>query len=255
MSVYLYSWNEYSKSAKALAEAMGIKRIRHHRSKFMPGPGKTIINWGASEFPFAQRAGVKVRNDPFKVSTAINKLWAFEKMQAAGVSLPPWTTDRELAEGWLRTNKTVVCRTILNGSEGRGIVIIQPGPLAQTPEAPLYVQYVPKKKEFRVHIVDGKVIDIQQKVRKRDAEGPVDFHVRNTANGFVFQRGGILVPGEAQDQALRAVRALGLDFGAVDIIWNEAQDKCYVLEVNTAPGIEGSTIIKYKEALLALCNL
>jgi D-alanine-D-alanine ligase-like ATP-grasp enzyme len=38
-----------------------------------------------------------------------------------------------------------------------------------------------------------------------------------------------------------------LDFGAVDVIWNEKEDKYYVLEVNTACGLEGTTLDKYVE--------
>jgi len=48
--------------------------------------------------------------------------------------------------------------------------------------------------------------------------------------------------------ALAAVSALGLDFGAVDIIYNEHENQYYVLEVNTAPGLEGTTVEKYAEA-------
>lgn len=50
--------------------------------------------------------------------------------------------------------------------------------------------------------------------------------------------------------ALAACNALGLESGAVDIIWNEKENKCYVLEVNTAPGICGITTKKYTDAIL-----
>jgi D-alanine-D-alanine ligase-like ATP-grasp enzyme len=46
-------------------------------------------------------------------------------------------------------------------------------------------------------------------------------------------------------EAQKAVNALGLDFGAVDIIYNGHEDKYYVLEVNTAPGMEGETMFSY----------
>ena len=52
-----------------------------------------------------------------------------------------------------------------------------------------------------------------------------------------------------------AIKALGLDFGAVDIIYNEAEDQHYVLEVNTAPGLEGTTLQKYTEAILEMSSL
>jgi glutathione synthase/RimK-type ligase-like ATP-grasp enzyme len=56
--------------------------------------------------------------------------------------------------------------------------------------------------------------------------------------------------------AIAAVNALGLDFGAVDIGWNnsnESQPVC-ILEVNTAMGMkEGSTTVqKYSEAFKRL---
>ena len=54
--------------------------------------------------------------------------------------------------------------------------------------------------------------------------------------------------------AISAVDSLGLDFGAVDIIWNESEDQYYVLEVNTAPGVEGTTLQKYTEAILKCTN-
>ena len=50
-----------------------------------------------------------------------------------------------------------------------------------------------------------------------------------------------------------AVSALGLDFGAVDII-EDADGKLYVLEVNTAPGLEGQTLTLMAEALKELID-
>jgi glutathione synthase/RimK-type ligase-like ATP-grasp enzyme len=48
-----------------------------------------------------------------------------------------------------------------------------------------------------------------------------------------------------------AVAALGLDFGGVDVIWNERRQMAYVLEVNTACGLEGQTVNDYAEAFRA----
>jgi len=57
-------------------------------------------------------------------------------------------------------------------------------------------------------------------------------------------------------QSTLAVNCLGLDFGAVDIIYNQKKDVSFVLEVNTAPGLEGSTLNEYvKEFNNALPNL
>ena len=44
--------------------------------------------------------------------------------------------------------------------------------------------------------------------------------------------------------------AVGLKFGAVDLIWNELENKSYVLEINTAPGLTGATLEKYAQAIV-----
>jgi len=191
-------------------------------------------------------------NNVHAVHTATNKVYALTRFTTKGVSCPPWTTHKEEAARWVAAGETVVGRKTVTGSEGKGIVIITS--LIDFPDCPLYTKYIKKKKEFRVHVVGGQAIDVQQKVRKRNA-APGNFYVRNTANGFVFHRSNIDIPVGLVAEAIKAVTALGLDFGAVDVVWNEHQNKSYVLEVNTAPGIEGSTVVKYKEALSALCNM
>ncbi|GAG47489.1 unnamed protein product, partial [marine sediment metagenome] len=76
----------------------------------------------------------------------------------------------------------------------------------------------------------------------------VDYQIRNTDNGWVYCRGGVDAPEAVITAAVRAVDCLGLDFGAVDIGYNEHYDRCAVFEVNTAPGLEGTTLDKYFEA-------
>jgi glutathione synthase/RimK-type ligase-like ATP-grasp enzyme len=254
---YIYSHNPKSQGAAALALAMGIPRIKYHNSKFVGGPDKQVINWGCSQFvqPFWYNA--RIFNHPWRAEKAINKLWAFGCMEDAGVSVPPFTTDKEEVRKRIHEGEGKVrflARTIINGSGGRGIKVVDN--FLDIPEAPLYVQYIKKQKEFRVHVVNGKVIDVQQKVLRANADrNAVNWMVRNIANSFVFKRNGIVPPVELCNLAISAVAALQLDFGAVDIIYNAKLDKCFVLECNTAPGLEGLTIQRYKDALNEMCNL
>lgn len=174
----------------------------------------------------------------------IDKITQFNAFRAAGVSCPNYTTDYNTVKdaGWKKT----VVRAIVNGQEGRGISIIENG--FDIPEAPLYTEYVPKKKEFRVHVWNNEVIDVEEKRRRRGTDG--DSKVRNTANGYVFCRGDIVEPDNLRDTALAAVRALGRSYGGVDVIWNETKNQCYVLEVNSRPGMEGTTVEKYADAIV-----
>ena len=135
-------------------------------------------------------------------------------------------------------------RSTLTGHSGVGISLCTSND--DVPQAPLYVKYIPKRKEFRVHVIFGKVVDIQQK-RKREGFENANFQVRNHANGWVYCRENLEEPTGLREAALRSVEELGLDFGAVDIIWNEKHNRCYVLEVNTAPGLEGTSVNIYAD--------
>ena len=73
--------------------------------------------------------------------------------------------------------------------------------------------------------------------------------IRNHANGWVYARAEIAPPEELLSSAAKAVKLLGLDFGAVDIGHRVIDNKFFVFEVNTAPGLEGTTLDKYSKAI------
>ena len=115
----------------------------------------------------------------------------------------------------------------------------------QLVNAPLYTQYVKKKKEFRVHVLNGQVIDVQEKRKKREFSDQRDNRIRNLHNGYVFCRDGVVEPNGLRSLAQSAVQALGYTLGAVDIVFNEHHNRLYVLEVNACPGMQGSTLETY----------
>lgn len=242
-----------SQSAKALANKLTtlvnakVRRVRHD-GKYRPKLRSLIVNYGSSNRPAWQQVGTWL-NQPRAAASSGNKLLAFQAFRERNLQIPDFTTDRHVALGWLAEGQVVVCRTILNGHSGRGIV------LADVPDklvaAPLYVKYKKKRKEFRVHVFKGQVIDVAEKRRRRVEQRPPQFdgYIRNLANGWVFCRDGVVKPADLDGLACSACTALGLDFGAVDIIWNERENKCYVLEVNTAPGLQGTTLDNYANAI------
>lgn len=188
--------------------------------------------------------GERTINNYERVAVASNKLSTFEVLKDKdGVRIPAFTTDRGVASGWLSNGVNVVCRTRLNGHSGDGIVLATKAD--ELVDAPLYVQYVKKQKEFRVHVAFGEVIDVQEKRQRKDYDGEVNHQVRNHHTGWVYCREEVQEPDGLRQMAIATTVALGLDFGAVDIIWNQKRNECYVLEVNTAPGLEGTTVEKY----------
>lgn len=228
-----------SESARDLARALGVKRIIPG-GDYRPGYRTTVVNWGCSEPHFVTS---NILNRPEAVRLASNKLSTLKTLKEKGVSVPEFTTHAETAKLWQEDGFRVVVRHKLQSHSGQGIQICQPED--ELPHAPLYTKYTRKDKEFRVHVFKGRAIDWSEKCRRNGAE-PVSTLIRNHANGWVFCREGRVIPQFALTNSIEAVAALGLDFGAVDVIVRG--DRSWVLEVNTAPGLEGTTLQRYVEA-------
>lgn len=238
----LYPYNQGSKSAKALAKALGIKRLKHEGKPIQVRGG--LINWGCSSFP-RKITHDGVFNPPDCVAVAVNKLQSFNALKGS-VSIPDFTEDAVEASKWLAEGVTVVARTKLTGHSGEGIIIVEKE--EELPHAPLYVKYIPKKEEYRLHVFRDKVFFVQQKKRnKAIPDNRISWKVRNHGNGFIYAHKDVDVPEKAKEQAIMSIKELGLDFGAVDVIYNNKQDKFYILEINTACGLQGTTLKKYVE--------
>lgn len=242
-----------SKGAKTLAKALNTKRVRSN-GKYKPNINHVVINWGNRSVPDwitnCPYPSINVLNEPLLVTIAANKLGCLVALQEGQVSVPEFTVKKDD----LKDKKGLwVARKLLNASCGKGIVLFDPSE-DEIPDAPLYVKYVKKKDEYRVHVFRGKVIDVQQKKFKKGNAENTNFQIRNHANGWVFCREGVEAPPVVEAVALDAVSTIGLDFGAVDVIWNEKKQCAYVLEINTAPGLEGTTLQKYVEAIKEYCN-
>lgn len=159
-----------------------------------------------------------------------------------------FSTDINDAKDWAKKGKVVICRTLTNASEGKGIVV------AETPEqvvmAPVYTEYEKKKKEFRVHVFKDKVVHVLEKRRKVGYEGNADAKIRNTANGYVFCSENVIEPPGIRELALQASQVTKSDFKGVDIGFNEKKNKLFVIEVNSAPGIEGTNVQRYVDTIV-----
>lgn len=234
-----------SNSAKGLQKALQgilnvpVLRVSKKSTKYQPRYSDYVINWGCSnQWDFITLD----KKDGHK--QAVNKLEFFQAAQGK-VNTPEWTTDKTVAQGWANDGHTVVGRKILNGNSGQGIVVYEPNTTVDN--CPLYTKYKKKRHEFRVHVFKGEVIDVAQKKKKKGYEN-VDSKIRNHKTGWVFCRDNINEPADLREQATTALATCGLPFGAVDLIYNELENKCYVLEINTAPGIEGTTLQRYTNA-------
>lgn len=245
MAFKVFPYKQGSKSAKALANELDGKVLKIEGSKYRPKRGDFVVNWGSGRVPGFGPA--TVLNGAGAVIRASDKLKTFDALHAANVSIPLFTADREVAQGWANEG-VVVCRTVLRGHSGEGIVIATDA--EEVVRAPLYTKYVKKKDEYRVHVLRNQAFFIQRKARKLDVENP-NWQVRNLAGGFVFAEvAQNEVPRDVIQQAVASIAALGLDFGGVDVMWNDREQKAYVLEVNTACGLEERTAGRYAETFV-----
>lgn len=160
-----------------------------------------------------------------------NKVKRMVAMEKAGCSLIPWFRGDKIPAG---VRFPLLARR-LTGHGGTDIV-----PVFQRKEVEWrlaagwdwFSSYVPMDTEYRVWVYRNDHLDTYEKVMHR----PTDYKYigRNFRNGFDFELS--LDYNDATEQARRAIKALGLDFGAVDMLRGE-DGKIYILEVNTAPGV------------------
>ena len=239
----IYPYNTGSASAKALSQALGTKLIRH-TGKLLRVKG-SIINWGCSALQRDMRYTGEMINLPNAVARAVNKIESFKAMEGH-TSIPEWTESLAEAEKWLNDGYDVVCRHKLTGHSGEGIEIIS-SDIPIIPAVPLYVKYIKKLQEYHLHVHKGQVFFVQRKARNKGVpDDQVNWQVRNHANGFIFANQDVDVDDVAKQYAISAVNALGLHFGAVDIIYSSSK-QWYVLEINTACGLMNSTLERYVE--------
>lgn len=248
--IYLYGYKKCSASLKAIQSKLrekGYHAVRRDKDDpRVPKHNDVVLVWGSNHIPHWQPR--HYINTPDAVANATDKLKCLTILKENEVAIPEFTTDLEVAKTWI-AKSWIVCRKLLRASGGKGIQLAKQD--SELCSAPLYVKYRRKDKEYRIHVFKGTIIDMQEK-RKRTTDGDADAfnsYIRNHSNGWVFCRGDVDPPDDVLNEAAKAIEALKLDFGAVDVIYNSKTGKTYVLEVNTAPGLTGTTLDNYIKAL------
>lgn len=266
-NLIIYTQRPGATSPKELRNALDCRRIAHSRLggvREIP-PGTVVVNWGAGRWPdWAQRDDIRFINNPVAVRNKVSKVAQIRRFQEAGVPTLAITTDRRSVEEWLRVGARVLGRQ--DGSfGGRGIRVYERG-REDLGEHDFYSKYFPKTHEYRAHVFQGGVIDLVQKKRRQKEAGDRTLHqrvIRSWSNGWIFAHNDLHLPGDTRDRlndaAVGAVRALDLDFGAVDILVDFGHrhgtrvNNLAVCEVNTAPGLENTkTIQAYVNAIRAV---
>lgn len=192
------------------------------RDKGAPG-GDAVINWGISGSDERPTLNAKANGSKYE---------QLLKLEAKGVLVPKAV---RLFERGREFRLPALARRDRHAGGTDIIVIKGPAGLTQIPRDYAYLtELIDSDAEFRTWIFREKHLVTYEKVKKRDAERPG--FGRNYAQGYGFDRRDD-APEGVMAIGIAAVRALDLDFGAVDIL-HGTDGRYYVLEVNTAPRIE-----------------
>jgi hypothetical protein len=199
---------------------------------------------------------VRPHRRQLRYGDSVDKLTQYKWFQQQGLSSLEFTTNPQQAFHWWDQGNVVFGRRLLNASCGDGIVVYDTkdeAPFHEATPCPVYTKYKKKKREFRVHVFKDKVVAIVEKKRKSGWNGQQDTKIRNLANGYIFCQAIELTEAfraRIVHLALAASKVSGSDFRGVDIAYNEKNDDLFVIEVNSAPGIEGSNVDKYVKAMV-----
>lgn len=189
-----------------------------------------LIRWGSTASLKKKTTG-KVLNSKEAVVLASDKAKALKVMRDADVNTPVmWDGpghDMEFPALGRASKHT-------HGSDIK--LCLQESDVAISSEQGCthWTKFIPIAREFRVHVFGGFPIKVSEKI----LTDPTKFvpYCRNFETGWTFHNPKILVPKAVKLEAISAVEALGLTFGAVDVAI-DTNGKVYVFEVNTGPGL------------------
>lgn len=269
MKAIILSWNN-GDGARELAQALNIRLAKHDSADKLPS-NRCVINLGVNtRHPLTIRLGnsnnIVLLNSTAAVERAQSKLQTLNRLYRSERSSPfvvPFETDHTLmTQRVLTDNVPYLARTLDRGSSGAGIEVITPESLLASqriPRAQVYTRLIQKRREYRVHVGRAqsgqyRVIDVCRKIRRPGVDDTNRPLIWNHENDFIFVRNGVnpeTVPPKVLRAAGYAIHDMNLDFGAVDVIVERGgpleRAAVYVLEVNTAPGMEGTTVQRYAE--------
>lgn len=235
-------------TGRALAELL---RFPHYGIRRARQPMRVLVRWGSrKEMPHADL----VLNTARAIRMASDKVQAIRAFQNAGIPTVPcfttWPEALAAASGGIILGRT------RSGMQGRGIVAYDPSRsrglrYLRQPANPheWYTIYHEPTREVRLHVVDGEVVRIQGKYLDFPEQAERNPFVRNHKTGYRYRQPRSNLRRQRRELAIEAVRALGLDFGAVDMLLFGNERDPMVLEINTAPACSPLTAERYAEAI------
>ena len=185
------------------------------------------VRWGCL-VPFPYKDDRPVVNKLSAINKAINKPVARLLLKEANIPTP---------ETWLHLDQVKFPCIVRQEYHAFGLnffIANSEADMAKVPfEPPYYFQEIyPNEVEYRAHVAGGQ-IHCQLKKHERPGELRRNASITGEPQEVITD-----MPDHVQEIALRAMDALRLDFGAVDIMTSENhQHKAVICEINVMPGM------------------
>lgn len=214
-------------------KALGAKCVRHWQKDgldpvLVAHNTDLFVNWGAYT---ARDYGGTWLNQRIHG----NKFKQLERMAAAGVPVPKFTTGKPGSAKWYaRRFKHRDGDDLAKGLE----------------VGDFYVEHVETVKEYRVHVFKGAIVRASLKVPLND-KATLPFRTGDNWGFGSKDHSSILGP--CGPAALAAVAAIKYDFGGVDVALTP-NGQAVVFEVNAAPWLGGDASRKYAKLIVGLAS-
>lgn len=194
-----------------------------------------IIRWGTRENIKANNS--IIYNKAGVIANATNKLVSRQLFIKKGVNTP-----RLLNQVDDYVNGIIIARPLIH-SKGKNFVVLNNRQELENHWRAgwYYSEFIDKVREFRVHVGHSKVLALMEKHNPEN--GNIAWN-RAVNSSKPFTR---ITQSQSDEQellpvlqeAIKAVNAIGLDMGGVDVIL-DSSGIAYILEVNTAPTLNSS---------------
>lgn len=227
--MYVLMHRKTRPTGKRIAAALGLDC----RFKTPKQRDSIALRWGTAEHGALPSALQSAES----IARAGNKLVALQCFQRDGVPCPEFTISTSIigSDTWLGRKTHGMC--------GSDIKVYRPGETALYGAHDFFTKFIPNSREYRIHVFGEKVLGVMGKYLDfPDQAG--EGYIKNVSHGYRFRTPSKQLNKDRTEAAIAAVRSLGLDFGAVDLVVGY-DGKPYVLEVNTAPALAPLTFEKY----------
>lgn len=246
MENFLLFSKQTSKTGKTLADFLNIAS----GTDLPKDRIKNLIRWGSTRKVIYKPN--KVFNKRAALNLTIDKYNSLIFLKKKGVSVPaivPLTNTTIFGFSY-----PALARNI-NHSKGTDIILC-----LQTTDAEkalqkgkeFLIEYIPTLTEYRIHVFNNNIIKISEKILTDELK-TIPW-IRNLENGYTFRKVKNPCSELTEQIAKQAVKALNLDFGAVDVIVGD-NGFPFVLEINSGPGLVPSGIKKYGRAFAELLKI